>query len=171
MIGESSLRSCLLASNMPKLRRIELRSLDEVIREITDLRDNKYAQGGEWNLSQVCEHLTETVRIELDGAMKPLPWVLRATVGNFVFWLFASRIVHGLSGIPTLPQLVPKPLDADDSGSIERCLDTLHEARDCPALTHTYPLATSVTVDRWREMMTVHAQHHLEFLKPLGGSS
>lgn len=156
---------------MPKLRRLELRTLDEVIDEITRLSQGSYSQGGNWNLTQVCEHLSDTIRVELDGTIKPLPWILRATVGNLVLWLFASRIVHGISGIPTLATLVPKPREADDPDRIAHCLETHAEARDCPELVHTYPLATSVTADRWREMMTVHAQHHLEFLKPSAKSA
>ncbi|MEM6654569.1 MAG: DUF1569 domain-containing protein [Planctomycetota bacterium] len=153
---------------MPKLRRFELHSLDEVIAEITRLREGGYARGGNWNLTQVCEHLEGTIRIERDGTMKPLPWVVRATVGNLIFWLLASRVIHGVSGVRTLASLVPEPRDPthDDNAAIDRCLALHREARDIVELPHTYPLATGVSADRWKTMMTVHAQHHLEFLKP-----
>ncbi len=156
---------------MPKLRRLHFDTLDDAIDDITRLRTGGYTRGGKWNLSQLCEHIEGTIRIELDGTMKPLPWVFRATVGNLIFWLFASRVVHGVSGIPTLATLVPEPAESDDPAAIDRCLETLREARDAPELKHTYPLATGVTVERWRTMMAVHAQHHLEFLKPLDESA
>lgn len=154
---------------MPKLRRFELHTLNEVIDDITMLRDRGYSRGGNWTLSQVCEHVAETLRVELDGTVKPLPWIVRATVGNLTFWLFTSRTVHGLSGIPTLKQLVPTgtPNQKDDPEKIEDCLRLLAEIRDRTEPIPPYPLATGVTLKKWQLMMVVHAQHHLEFLKPL----
>ncbi|TWT97022.1 hypothetical protein Pla108_27990 [Botrimarina colliarenosi] len=154
---------------MPKLRRLKLESLDQVIDEVTRLRDHPYSRGGQWNLSQLCEHLTGTMRIGLDGSVKPFPWLLRATLGNLMFWLFASRVVRGVNGMKTLPQLEPAPSEADDPEAIERCLSTLREARDRREPLPPYPFTTSITNDRWRQMMVVHSQHHLEFLKPIAG--
>lgn len=154
---------------MPKLRRFELHTVAEVLQDIRALREQGYERGGNWSLSQVCEHLSGTIRVELDGSIKPMPWVVRATMGNLVFWLFTSRTLHGLSGVPTLKQLVPQPVngDQDDPTKIDECLRLHEEVRDRTAPIPPYPLATGVTLEKWRLMMVVHAQHHLEFLRPL----
>lgn len=151
---------------MPKLRRVDFHTLDEVITDIRNLRDKGYEQGGNWNLSQMCEHLGGTIRIGLDGTMKPLPWILRATVGNLMFWLFTRRLTRGINGIGTLPDLVPAEAESHNEALIDECLATMAEARDTTKLEHPYPLTTSVTLDKWQLMMVVHSQHHLEFLKP-----
>lgn len=154
---------------MPKLRRLRYENLSEVADEIARLRDGGYARGGAWSLEAMCDHLTKTMRIGLDGTHKPAPWLLRATIGNLVFWLFASRVLPGLSGVKTLPELVPEGVV--DAGAIDRCLDTLREAIARTAPLPTYPFATSVSLDRWRQMMLVHSEHHLEFLAPVGDGS
>ncbi|MEN1679039.1 MAG: DUF1569 domain-containing protein [Planctomycetota bacterium] len=152
---------------MPKIRRVDLDTLDDVIKDIQSLRDRGYSQGGKWNLSQLCEHLTGTMRIGLDGTMKPLPYLARATLGNFVFWLFTRRVSRGIAGIKTMPELEPVDRDDDDQEVISVCLATLQEARDRTEPIPPYALTTSATLDQWRQMMIVHAQHHLEFLKPV----
>ena len=151
---------------MPKVRRIDLYTLDEVIAEISRLRESGYSTGGNWNLSQMCEHLNGTMRIGLDGGSKPFPWIMRVTLGNFMFWLFRNRYTRGFNGINTLPELEPRELDAEDNALVDQCLTTLAEARDRTAPLPPYPIASQPTVVQWQQMMTVHAQHHLEFLKP-----
>ena len=151
---------------MPKLRRVDLFTLDDVIADISALRDNGYECGGNWNLSQMCEHLGGTIRIGIDGTMKPLPGVVRVTLGNLMFWLFTRRLTRGFKGIKTLPQLVPSESKSDNDVLIDECLAIMAQARDLTELKHAYPLATSVTVEKWKQMMIVHSQHHLEFLSP-----
>ncbi len=151
---------------MPKLRRIDLYSLDEVINEIKRLRESGYETGGNWNLSQLCEHLNGTVRVGLDGSMKPFPWIMRVTLGNFMFWLFRNRYTRGFNGVKTLPDLEPSERESDDQATIDECLTTHMEARDRTDPLPPYPIASQPTVEQWQQMMTVHAQHHLEFLKP-----
>lgn len=151
---------------MPKVRRIDLYTLNEVIKEISQLRESGYSAGGNWNLSQMCEHLNGTMRIGLDGGLKPFPWILRVTLGNFMFWLFRNRYTRGFNGVSTLPELVPCGLDTEDDTLIDACLETLAEARDRTTPLPPYPVASQPTVEQWQQMMIVHAQHHLEFLKP-----
>lgn len=156
---------------MPKLRQLRLHTLDEVAADIRRLREGGYEKGGEWSLPQMCEHLTGTMRIGLDGSMKPFPWVLRATLGNAMFWLFVSRTLKPGKGVKTLPQLEPGAnIEPDDSEPIDRCLATLAEARDRTEPLPPYPFTTKISNNRWRDMMVAHSEHHLEFLRPNGAS-
>ena len=150
---------------MPDRRTLDLRSLDDVAAEVTRLRDGGYTPTGKWNLSQTAHHLTETMRIGIDGDEKPLPWPMRKVVGLIFRWrVFPKRSMP--DGVGTLPRLTPEELEADDPAIIDRLLATLAEARDFPGPLPPYPLMDGLKLDEWKELMTIHAQHHLRFLEP-----
>ena len=152
---------------MATLRPLDLRSLDEVAAEVTRLRDGGYSPTGNWNLSQTADHLTETMRIGMDGDQPRLPWPVRKMVGLIFRWrVFPKRSMP--AGVGTLPRLTPEPMDADDPAKIDRLLATLAEARDFPGPLPPYPLMDGLKLDQWKELMTIHAQHHLRRLEPSG---
>ncbi|MEQ8850071.1 DUF1569 domain-containing protein [Botrimarina sp.] len=151
---------------MPRRRRLDLRSLDDVIAEVRRLRADGYVAHGKWNLSQMADHLCGTMRVGMDGGEPRLAWPLRKVTGS-VLWL-ARRSRWMPSGLGTLPQLTPPALEADDPAKIDRLEATLAEARDFAGPLPPYPLADGLSVEQWRELMVVHAQHHLRFLEPAG---
>ena len=59
-------------------------------------------------------------------------------------------------------------MDADDPAKIDRLLATLAEARDFTGPLPPYPLMDGLKLDQWKELMTIHAQHHLRRLEPNG---
>lgn len=149
---------------MAKKRQLDLRSLDDVIAEVERLRDGGYSATGRWNLSQICEHLRETMRIGIDGDEPRLSWVQRKVFGT-IFW-FVLRYRTMVNGAPTIPRLTPEPMEADDPAMIDRCLATLAEARDFAGPLPPYPLMDGMTLEKWKNLMVIHAQHHLRFLNP-----
>lgn len=153
---------------MPKRRPLDLHSLDEVIAEVQRLRDGGYTATGNWNLSQIGEHVSETIRIGLDGDQKRLAWPMRKLGG--VILARARRTRTMMAGTPTLPRLKPASGEADDPAKIERLLATLTEARDFAGPLPPYPLSDGLTLDGWKDLMVVHAQHHLRFLEPNGAT-
>ncbi len=151
---------------MPK-RPLKFSSFDEAIAEVERLRDDGYTPTKQWNLSQICEHLTATMRIGLDGETKPLPWLLRATVLRGLMEAMI-RFRYMPSGAKAPQEMQPAVRDADDPAVIEACLATLREARDFPGPLPEYPICTGMTLDKWRTLMLIHAAHHLAYLRPLG---
>lgn len=149
---------------MAKRRPLDFHSLDEVIAEVERLRDGGYTATGKWNLSQIGDHLSETMRIGMDGDEKRLPWPMRKVFGLILGYARRSRKM--MAGAPTLPRLTPEPLEADDPAKIDRLLTTLAEARDFAGPLPPYPLCDGLTLDGWKDLMVVHAQHHLRFLEP-----
>ena len=145
-------------------RPLDLRSLDDVAAEITRLRESGYTPTGNWNLSQTCFHLTQTMRVGMDGDEPRLPWAMRK-VTTVVLW-FARKRRWMPAGIGTLPRLTPEEFAEDDPTEIDRCLATLTEAGDFAGPLPPYPLADGMTVSSWRELMVVHSQHHLRYLEP-----
>lgn len=145
-------------------RSLDFYSLDEVAAEIVRLRDGGYTPTGNWNLTQVCTHLTETMRIGMDGDEPRLPWPMRKVFGAMLWYYRKTRRV--MAGSPTIPRLVPAERAEDDPEVIERCLATLAEARDFAGPLPPYPLADGYDVATWQDLMVVHSQHHLRFLNP-----
>lgn len=147
-------------------RPLDLRSLDDVIAEVQRLSDGGYTPTGAWNLSQVCEHLRETMRIGMDGDEPRLSWPMRKVFGC-VFW-YVLRKRSMMTGAPTIPRLTPKEMSEDDPAMIEACLATLAEARDFAGPLPPSPLMDGMTLEKWKDLMVIHAQHHLRFLQPAG---
>ncbi|MEO1498669.1 MAG: DUF1569 domain-containing protein [Planctomycetota bacterium] len=147
-----------------KKRPLDLRSLDDVIAEVERLRDGGYTPRGKWNLSQICEHLRETIRIGIDGDEPRLSWIQRKVFGAIFFFVFRNRAM--MAGAPTIPRLTPEPMEADDPAMIDACLATLAEARDFPGPIPNYPLMDGITLEKWKDLMVIHSQHHLRFLQP-----
>ncbi|MEO0531377.1 MAG: DUF1569 domain-containing protein, partial [Planctomycetota bacterium] len=149
---------------MAKRRPLDLHSLDGVIAEVIRLRGDGYTATGNWNLSQIGDHLSETMRIGMDGDEKRVAWPLRKVFG-VILWL-ARRNRTMVTGAPTLPRLEPAEIAEDDPAKIDRLLATLAEARDFAGPLPPYPLMDGMTLEKWKNLMVIHAQHHLRFLNP-----
>lgn len=149
---------------MAKRRFLDFHSLDEVIAEVEHLQDGGYTANGKWNLSQIGDHVAETCRIGMDGDEKRLPWPVRKVFGPVLG--LAMRRRRMFAGAPTLPRLTPEPMQADDPAKIENLIATLAESRDFAGPLPPYALCDGMTVESWKDLMVVHAQHHLGFLEP-----
>ena len=155
---------------MVKRRSVDFGSGQEAIDEINRLRQEGYVKTGNWNLSQICEHLDETMTGGMDGFGFRLPWVLRATVGKWGFG-YALRTRKLMSGAPTFRRLKPDMSREEDSDApIDSCIETIRRAASFAGPIDDHPLVDNLDVDDWKEFMWIHAAHHLGFLVPKEGS-
>lgn len=146
-------------------RTLDFHSGDEAIAEIKRLRTGGYTKTKNWNLTQICEHLTATMNGGMDGFGFRLPWILRATIIKWVF----NRILRTrkMSSGPTLDRLKPKTTDGpDDDAIIDNCIAAIERAMTFPGPMEDYPFLDNLDVDDWRQFMWMHAGHHLGFLTP-----
>jgi len=151
---------------MPKLRKPQYDSLDEVARDVERLRDSSYERGGSWNLAQTCDHLAKTVELGLRGGLEPqAPWIVRATVYRLLFDLV---IATGWmpSGASAPEPLQPAEGGEEDPEPINRLLTLLAEARDRSEPIPPSPFVTGMHLEKWKKLQRVHAAHHLAFLRP-----
>lgn len=160
---------------MPR-RSLNLATLDDVVAEIERLERGGYTIGGKWNLSQICEHLTATMRMGLDGGQR-MPWLLRKTMGA---WLIRSWLKNRAlrAGLPTLDRLLPRTKSdpiaseeasktpADDRAAIATCIATLREVRDFAGELPPHSMCDRIDLPTYKELCVIHAQHHLGFLVP-----
>ena len=151
-------------------RQLDFHSADDVIADIKMLQSSGYRKTKNWNLSQVCEHLTTTMIGGLDGWGFRLPWIVRATYMN---WEFNRAIKKRkiATGLPTLDRLKPKQAtsaenEPDDQLAIDRCIETCRRTEAYNGTMIENPLLNHVTADQWKDYMWVHAAHHLSFLVP-----
>ncbi len=146
-------------------RELDLRSADEVIAEIERLRDGGYAKSKRWNLTQICQHLHETMQGAMDGFGFRLPWILRVIAKKIFFRALKTRKLA--SGAPTFRQLKPTASPGeDDSKVIDQCIATIRKADQFDGSVEDHPLVDGMSVDQWRDFMWLHASHHLAFLQP-----
>jgi hypothetical protein len=149
-------------------RSLDLHDADAVIDEIRRLRDDGYDRLGKWNLAQICEHLTSTMRIALEPVGRRMPRPIRA----LVFTPLMRRVVRTRrmkAGLPTIKPLLPTcPTGPDDSASINDCITMLERARDISDTPIQHP-AIDLTNEEWQQLSWVHASHHLSFLLPREG--
>ena len=147
-------------------RNLDFSSSDEVIADIQRLQAAGYEKCGNWNLTQICQHLTETMKGGMDGFGFRLPWVLRATVAKWAFHYGLRKRKLG-SGLPTFKMLKPTHENAaDDDQVIENCIETCRRAESFTGPIEDYPLLNDPSVEDWRQFMWIHAAHHLSFLVP-----
>lgn len=154
-----------------KRRDLDFTCAEDVIRDVNHLRTSGYSHLGQWNLSQVCEHLTATMKGAMDGFGFRLPWVLRATILKWAFRYFLKRR-RLRPGAPTFRMLKPKHTQSDDDDTlIDECIQICQRVADFQGPIENYPLLDNVNVDEWRDFMWIHAAHHLGFLVPRSASS
>lgn len=151
-------------------RELDFRSADDVIAEIESLRSHGYRRMKQWNLTQICKHLTATMQGGLDGWGFRLPWIVRATYMNWEFH-YALKNRRMFQGLPTLGVLKPPaaPSDGaagDDDEVIRTCIDTCRRTSQCSGTMTDNPLFNHVSAEDWKEYMWIHAAHHLGFLIP-----
>ena len=146
-------------------RTLKFDSGDQVIAEINRLRTVGYTKTKNWNLTQVCEHLSATMTGGMEGFGFRLPWILRATI---VKWVFRRLLRTGkMPSGPTLERLRPKTSDGpDDDSVIDQCIATIEQSQTFSGSMDDYPFLDDLSVDDWRKLMWIHAAHHLGFLIP-----
>ncbi len=149
-----------------KRRKLDLRNGDEVIAEINSLRQSGYSKAKNWNLTQVCQHLSATMNGGMDGFGFRLPWILRATIVKWVF-AYALKSRKLLSGAPTFPVLKPKcDSHQDDDALIDECIESIKRAQTFTGSLEDYAMLDNLSHEDWRDFMWIHAAHHLSFLIP-----
>ncbi|TWT52355.1 DUF1569 domain-containing protein [Allorhodopirellula solitaria] len=146
-------------------RTLDFHTGEEAIAEIERLRRGGYTQLKNWNLTQVCEHLTVTMSGGMDGFGFRLPRILRSTVVKWVFYHILKT--RKMSSVPTLKRLKPTSPDGpDDDAIIDHGIATIRRAIEFPGPIENYPFLDDLDVEDWRQFMWLHAAHHLGFLQP-----
>jgi hypothetical protein len=149
----------------PKTRRpLNFRTPDEVYADLRELRRRGYTPSGNWNLSQVCNHLAYFAECTLDGFDFRVPWLIRTLFGGFLKrQVLSSRKMP--AGGYTPQRVLPTP-DLDEVEAVARLTRALERLFREPGPFHPSPLFGTMSRDEWRELHLIHCSHHLSFLAP-----
>jgi hypothetical protein len=148
-------------------RKIDAKTVDDVIDDIDRLHACGYDRLGAWNLAQTCDHLTVLMRMSLDGFPPELhfPWPARIIGATLIRWMMV--------GFGWMPRRIPLPHVSMDPGdaraeqtAVSHCVATLREVRDRAEPFHASPLLGKMSLKQWRRFHIVHAVHHLSLLIP-----
>ena len=150
-------------------RQLRFTDFEQVIRDAEHLLAVGYDRAGKWDLSQVCNHLTEWARYPLDGFPK-LPWWLKP-----IFAIVKVTMLPKLerqmreekkmpAGMGTAPMTVFPPSDPQEA--VANLAKQLRRYAGHTEPMHPSPLRGLLSKEDWIDSQLVHCAHHLSFLVP-----
>lgn len=158
-----------MTETAPTRRNLRFASFEAVICEVEWLQAGGYEKTGNWDLAQVCDHLSAWLTYPVDGFPRsPLPIrimlrLMQLTIGRRMFEKFLQNGMP--AGKPTIPQSVTAP-GGDAAAAIERLKAAIARFQ---AHTGDYlpsPLFGRLTRDEATTVQLRHCEHHLSFLIP-----
>ncbi len=145
-------------------RFLRFSSADDCLAEVQSLHAGGYDQTGDWNLSQICEHMTAVYDRSIDGYSVKRPWIFRATIGRVAraLVLRSGRIPSGVKApAPALPtKMLPEP------ESIARFQAALRRVTDHAGDFDSHPIFGRMSASDNKRLHLIHAAHHLGHLVP-----
>ena len=157
------------AATKPERRKLNFANLDEVVRDAENLLAKGYERAGNWDLAQVCSHLTEWLRFPVDGfpkvplLLRPIFWLVRATIGKK---MRKKVLAEGFdAGGRTMPQTVFAP-GGDPAAAVAKLKEVAERFKAFAGAIHPSPLFGAMTKDEALQLQLKHCEHHLSFLIP-----
>jgi hypothetical protein len=153
---------------------LEFRSLDDAVVYARRCLSAGYDRTGNWDLAQICRHLTDWLRVPLEG-LPPMPWmmkplmaILRFTVGPRILKQFLGnrRFPVGLGTINSTVH--PPESDANAAVAAFAAMVARFNSHTSPFLRPS-PLFNKLEREQTLELQIVHCMHHLGHLKPHSG--
>ncbi len=151
-------------------RNLTFTTLEDAGRDAEMLLANGYDKTGNWDIGQVCGHLTCWFSYPIDGfprtplLLRPIFWFFRNTIAPR---MLRKAIESGTTkdNIPTIPVSVAEP-GLDDVEAVKRFQEAITRWQNYEGPLQPSPLFGNRTKDQWSRMHRIHCQHHLGFLVP-----
>jgi Protein of unknown function (DUF1569) len=158
------LSSCLLKEVKVKQRQLAFQDYAEVLAEVDRLHRDGYQKLGQWDLAQVCDHLSYFMQGSLDGFTFRVPWLLKVLFGRMVLRrILTERRMK--EGGPTPQKPLPPP-GGDEAAAVERFKQVVERFQSHRGEFHDSPFFGHLTPQQWHDLHLIHAAHHLSFLIP-----
>jgi hypothetical protein len=145
-------------------RRLKFADFDACLAEVKRLHETGYDKSGNWDLSQICEHLATAFNRSIDGYSFKRPWILRKTAGRaaLVYVLRTGQIPAGAAAPPaSLPTM-----GLAEGESIARFEAALRRVDAHAGDFDDHPIFDRLSRANNRRVHLIHAAHHLGFLIP-----
>jgi hypothetical protein len=151
-------------------RQLDFQDFDSLTADVDRLHRDGYTKAGTWDLRQICEHLTASMRMSIEGFTFKVAWWF-IFVGPLIRRrLFKTRKVP--AGIKGPDSLMPAST-GDETAALNAFHKELRRVRDHAGPFRPSPVMGRLSPEQWRQFHLIHAAHHLSFLiprdSPLGG--
>ena len=149
-----------------KRRHLDFHSWPEVLADIDHLHRSGYQRAGNWDLSQILDHVGEGLRTAVHGFDHRGPWIVRKLIGPIIL----KRILQQRrmkAGIKVPDWWLPGPTH-DESDAVNRFRADLTAFEELKNEPQPHPFFGPLSKSKWTDLVQVHASHHLSFLVPGG---
>jgi hypothetical protein len=145
-------------------RRLDFKNWDEALADVDRLRAAGYDRSGNWDLSQIVDHVGEGFRTALRGTDHRAAWIVRKVFGPIILQrIFRQRRMK--AGIKVPDWWLPGPT-RDESAAVDRFRADLAAFQAMTTTPFPHPFFGPLTKQQWNELALIHAAHHLSFLIP-----
>ncbi len=147
-------------------RRLDFRSWAEVLADVDHLRHAGYDRAGNWDLSQIVDHVGDGLRTAQRGSKHQGPWIIRKLIGP----LLLQRILRQRrmkAGIKVPQWWLPGPTH-DESAAVDQFRADIAAFERMTTQPFPHPFLGRLTKEQWHDLALIHAAHHLSFLVPKG---
>jgi hypothetical protein len=132
--------------------------------DIDHLNRAGYDRAGNWDLSQVVDHVGEGLRTAQRGNDHRAAWIIRKVFGPLVL----QRILRQRrmkAGIKVPEWWLPGPTH-DESAAIDQFRGEIAAFQAMTTEPFPHPFFGALSKQQWNELALIHAAHHLSFLIP-----
>lgn len=145
-------------------RKLDFKAWPELLADIDHLRQGHYDRAGNWDLSQILDHVGAGIRTALHGVDHRAAWIIRRFIGPLILKRILSQR-RMKAGIKVPQWWLPGP-GHDESAAVEqfRTEAAAFQGMTTPPFPH--PFFGALTKQQWNDLILVHAAHHLSFLIP-----
>ena len=145
-------------------RRLDFTSWPDVLKDIDHLRSSGYDRAGNWELSQIVDHVGEGLRTALHGIDHQGPWIVRKLFGPLILKRILSQR-RMKAGIKVPKWWLPGPAH-DESAAIDKFRGEIAAFEKLSTQPCPHPFFGPMTHRQWQDLVLIHAAHHLSFLVP-----
>jgi hypothetical protein len=144
-------------------RNLDFHDFNSVVDDIDQLHKRGYTKAGQWDLSQICEHLAKVMRLSIEGFGFKGAWYIRALAPLIKRRFFKTRRMP--TGFQAPGVLMPRNL-GEEAQAVASCKEQLDRVRNYPGEFQPSPFFGRLSPEEWRQLHLIHAAHHLSFLIP-----
>ena len=132
--------------------------------DVQHLHEAGYDKVGEWDLAQICRHLTITMDRSLNGFPFKGPWLVRKLIIPFFKKkFFQSRSIK--PGLKAPPDMMMEP-GQDEVEAVEQFKTMIDRVDQFRGPFQMHPFFDQLTNEEWRQFHLIHASHHFSFIAP-----
>ncbi len=143
-------------------RELRFKNLNDALAELKTLEAGPVETTGNWSFYQILDHCAEDTETSMKGLPKPLPWLLKATMGKYMKgkMLKAGFMNSGIRG----GKIEPKQGNEKEAfARLRKAIAQFQTLPDSPLDHYFYGKSTKTDCEK---LIAYHMANHLGFARP-----